>query len=183
MREILKGVSNVKGTAPRRKDALPLDRLQPLLLAVAGDDLKSRDRALLLTGFSAALRRSELAALDVTDVRFERRGATLLIRRSKTDQCGEGVELAIPYVPTPALCAARALKTWIAAAKLVDGPLFRSFKPGRVMTESRIGGRDVANLVHSLVRRARLEGDFSAHSLRAGFITSAAESKVSIDNT
>jgi integrase len=88
----------------------------------------------------------------------------------------------VPYVPTHALCAARAVKAWIAAAQLVNGPLFRSFKPGRRIGDRRIGGRDVANLVHSLVRLARLEGDFSAHSLRAGFVTAASQAHVSLDN-
>jgi integrase len=183
VREILRGIANVKGTAVRRKDALTLDRLQSILLAVAGDDLKStRVRALILLGFAAALRRSEIAALDVADVRFEPRGLLVLIRKSKTDQTGEGATIAVPYVTTQALCAARALKAWILAASLVDGPLFRSFKPGRRMSDRRIGGRDVANLVHALVARARLEGDFSAHSLRAGFVTAASEARVSIDN-
>lgn len=183
VREILRGIANTKGCAVRRKDALTLDRLQSVLLAVAGDDLKAkRDRAIVLLGFAAALRRSEIAALGVGDIRYDPRGLLITIRRSKTDQAGEGAAIAVPFVPTHALCAARAVKAWIAAAQLVDGPLFRSFKPGRRISDRPIGGRDVANLVHVLVRRARLEGDFSAHSLRAGFITAASVAHVSLDN-
>ena len=127
-REVLTGIANQKGTAPRRKSALTLELLKDALLAIGGETLKSkRDRALLLVGFYAARRRAELAALDVTDVRFEKRGAVLTIRRSKTDQQGAGTEVALPTLPVRALCPVKALKAWIEGAHLDRGPLFRTF--------------------------------------------------------
>jgi integrase len=153
-----------------------------MLLEIKGDDLKaSRDRAIVLLGFSAALRRSEIAALNIEDLRFEKRGLIVTIRRSKTDQEAKGVEIAVPYVANRSLCAVRAVKTWLEASSIMAGPLFQSFNLQREMLPTPIDGRDVANLVKKLASKARLDGDFSGHSLRAGFATSAASAKASLD--
>jgi integrase len=92
-----------------------------------------------------------------------------------------GAEIAVPYVENRSLCAVRAVKAWLSRAGVGAGPLFRSFTLQRRMLESPIDGRDVANLVKKLTKTARIEGDFSGHSLRAGFATSAAAAKVSLD--
>jgi integrase len=182
VRRIVRGVARTNGSSQTRKSAVTLDHLRAMLLEVRGDDLKAnRDRAIVLLGFSAALRRSELAALRVEDLRFEKRGLIVTIRQSKTDQEAKGVEIAVPYVASRSLCAVRAVKAWLEASGLTAGPLFRTFTLQRQMLESSIGGRDVANLVKKLASKARLEGDFSGHSLRAGFATSAAASKASLD--
>lgn len=153
-----------------------------MLLEVRGDDLKGkRDRAIVLLGFAAALRRSELAALCVDDLRFEKRGLIVTIRRSKTDQEARGTEIAVPYVVHKTLCAVRAVKAWLEACGITAGPAFRSFTLQREMLPTPINGRDVANLVKRLAAKAQLDGDFSGHSLRAGFATSAAASKASLD--
>ncbi len=182
VRRIVRGIARTNGSSQTRKAAVTLDHLRAMLLEVRGDDLKAkRDRAMVLLGFSAALRRSEIAALCVEDLRFEKRGLVVTIRRSKTDQEAKGVEIAVPYVANRSLCAVRALKTWLEASAVTAGALFRSFTLKRQMLETPIDGRDVANLVKKLASKARLEGDFSGHSLRAGFATSAAASKVSLD--
>jgi len=182
VRDVVRGIAREKGIATVRKDAITVDALGALLLAIEGDDVAARrDRAILLLGFGAALRRSEIAALRVEDLRFTKRGLLVNIRRSKTDQLGEGVELAVPVVDTPALCAVRALRRYLDAAQLASGALFRSLTPKRCITEHPICGRDVAELVKRLAARARVDGDFSGHSLRAGFATSAAAAKVSLD--
>jgi integrase len=172
-----------KGSAATKKSAVTLDHLRAMLLEIRRDDLKAkRDRAIVLLGFAAALRRSEIAALNVEDVRFEKRGLVVTIRRSKTDQEGKGAEIAVPYVPNRSLCAVRALKAWLEASDITAGPLFRSFSLWRLMLDKPIDGRDVANLVKKLTSKARLDGDFSGHSLRAGFATSAAAAKASLDS-
>jgi integrase len=182
VRRIVRGVARTNGSSQARKSAVTLDHLRAMLLEVRGDDLKAkRDRAIVLLGFAAALRRSELAALHVEDLRFEKRGLIVTIRRSKTDQEAKGVEIAVPYVASRSLCAVRAVKAWLDASALTAGPLFRSFTLQRQVLETPIGGRDVANLVKKLTSKARLEGDFSGHSLRAGFATSAAAAKASLD--
>jgi len=182
VRRVLRGVARTNGASQARKSAVTLDHLRAMLLAIRGEDLKAvRDRAILLLGFGAALRRSELAGLRVEDLRFEKRGLIVTIRRSKTDQEAKGAEIAVPYVASRSLCAVRAVKAWLDASELAAGQLFRSFTLRREMLETPINGRDVANLVKKLASKARLDGDFSGHSLRAGFATSAAAAKASLD--
>jgi len=182
VREVVSGIARQKGTAPRRVDAVTIEVLRSLLLAIRGDDLAARrDRSIILLGFAAALRRSELAALRLEDLRFSKRGLLLTIRRSKTDQEGAGQEIAVPFVENASLCAVRAVLAWIDSAGIVDGPVFRSLTPHRRVQALPITGRDVANLVQRLAKRARLDGDFSGHSLRSGFVTAAAQAKVPLD--
>lgn len=182
VRRVVRGIARTIGASQARKSAVTTDHLRAMLLEVRGDDLKAkRDRAIVLLGFAAALRRSELAALRVEDLRFEKRGLLVTIRRSKTDQEAKGAEIAVPYVDSRSLCGVRAVKAWVEAAGITTGPLFRSFTLRREMLETPIGGRDVANLVKALTTKARLDGDFSGHSLRAGFATSAAAAKASLD--
>ncbi len=183
VRRMLRGIARTKGTVPRRKDAITIDPLRAMLLEIRGEGLKAeRDRALLLLGFSAALRRSELAAIDFADLAFCKEGLRLTIPRSKTDQTGEGAVIAVPYVPNRSLCAVRALRSWLEASGITSGPVFRSFTLRRELTERAIDGGAVAELIQTLARKARLEGDYAGHSLRAGFATSAAQAKVSLDS-
>jgi integrase len=182
VRRIVRGIARTSCVSQSRKSAVTLGHLRALLLEICGDDLKAkRDRTIVLLGFAAALRRSELADLHAEDLRFEKRGLIVTIRRSKTDQEAAGAEIAVPYVPNRSLCAARAVSAWLDASGITAGPLFRSFTLQRQMLERPIDGRDVANLVKRLATKARLDGDFSGHSLRAGFATSAAAAKVSLD--
>jgi integrase len=182
VRRVVRGIARTIGASQARKSAVTLDVLRAMLLETHGGDLKARrDRAIVLLGFAAALRRSELAALRAEDLRFEKRGLIVTIRRSKTDQEAKGVEIAVPYVANRSLCAVRAVRTWLETSAIAGGPLFRSFSLQRQMLETPIDGRAVANLVKKLTSKARLDGDFSGHSLRAGFATSAAASKVSLD--
>jgi integrase len=182
VRRIVRGIARTHGVSQSRKSAVTLGHLRALLLEICGDDLKAkRDRSIVLLGFAAALRRSELADLRAEDLRFEKRGLIVTIRRSKTDQDGTGAEIAVPYVATRSLCAVRAVKAWLDASGITAGPLFRSFTLQRQMLDTPIDGRDVANLVKKLAGKARLDGDFSGHSLRAGFATSAAAAKASLD--
>lgn len=183
VRRVVRGVARTKGAAQARKTAITLDVLRAMLLAIRGNPLKAkRDRAILLLGFAGALRRSELAALNVEDLLWSREGLRIMIRRSKTDQIGEGSQIAIPFVAVVSLCAARALRQWLDAASITEGPIFRSFSLRSELSDCRIDGRDVATLVQALAARGHVEGNFGAHSLRAGFVTSAAKVKVSLDS-
>lgn len=175
VREILKGIERTHGIAPHKKTALTADLLKDVLHRLDDTLRGRRDRALLLLTFAGGFRRSEVAGLDVADVRFERRGAVVTLRRSKTDQIGAGREVAIPQLRTEALCPLHALRVWMTAAGIAEGPLFRTFSMRGELQTNRIDGRDIARLVQRLTGRAQLEGDFAAHSLRAGFVTSGAE--------
>lgn len=174
VREAMRGITRHKTTRQRSKSAMTSDLLK-IALRKCGDDVKgTRDRAIMLLGFAGAFRRSEIAALDVDDVRFEARGAIVTLRRSKTDQEGRGREVAFPYLRS-AMCPVAALRAWIKVAGIERGPLFVGFALDGSLTRERISGRLVERVVNSLAKKAGLEGDFGAHSLRAGFVTSAAE--------
>lgn len=137
-----------------------------------------RDRALLLLGFAAALRRSELVALEVADITRHARGALLIIRRSKTDQRGEGLTKAVPHGKR--LRAIEALDTWISAAGITEGPIFRGVH-GTVVLTSRLTAGQVARIIKKRAAAIGLDpASFSGHSLRSGFITSAAEHGASL---
>jgi integrase len=184
VRNVLAGIARKHGVAPKKKDALTLDRLQAVLLELDDALQDSRDRALILLGFAGAFRRSELAALNVDDLRWETRGLVVRLRRSKTDQEGQGREVGIPALDVSGLCPVRALRAWLDASTITSGALFRTFGLRRgdapqELTPNRIDARDVARILQRAVARAGVPGDFAAHSLRAGFITSAAAANIS----
>lgn len=185
VREVLAGIANTHGTAPRKKTALTLELLRLSLFGIGDSELKvARDRAILLLGFAGAFRRFELAALDVGDLAFDKRGLTVTLRRSKTDQSGAGRDVAIPTLTTEWLCPVRAMRAWLDLTAIADGPVFISFALPRgreragTLQERRIDGHDVARLVQAVTKRGHVSGDFAAHSLRAGFVTSAAQKKI-----
>jgi integrase len=131
----------------------------------------ARDRALLLLGFAGALRRSELVALDVTDVTEDDDGLRLVIRRSKTDQDGEGVLVGLPYGSHPATCPVRAWRAWLVRSGLTQGPAFRSVDRHGRLGDRRLSDRAVADMIKRRAAAAGLPGRFGGHSLRAGFAT------------
>jgi len=160
VRAILAGISREKGVAPAKKAALTIDLVRQALDACRTDLHGLRDRAVILLGFHGALRRSELAALNVEDLAFERQGVVATIRRSKTDQEAAG---------------------YVEAADITTGPVFRTFDFAGKLQANRIDGRDVARIVQSAAKGAGLTGNMGGHSLRAGFVTSAAQANVAID--
>jgi integrase len=138
-----------------------------------------RDRALLLLGFAGALRRSEIVALDVADIEEIESGLLVTIRHSKTDQEGKGVTIAIARGDVA--CPVKVLREWLSSAGIETGPLFRPInKAGRV-AQARLTDRSVANIVKAYAERAGFDAStFSGHSLRSGFLTSAAAKGASI---
>jgi integrase len=138
-----------------------------------------RDRALLLVGFGGALRRSELVALDVADIQEAETGLLVTIRGSKTDQERAGATIAIARGDVA--CPAKALREWLDAAGVESGPIFRPIDKGGTVRASRLTDRSVANIVKAYAERAGFDAStFSGHSLRAGFLTSAAGKGASI---
>jgi integrase len=171
----LAGVRREIGAAQKGKSALTIDGLRPVVAPLTDRRIDIRDRALLLLGFAAALRRSELVALNVGDVAFVLEGASVFISRSKTDQEGAGVLLGVPFGSNPATCPVRALQAWIA---LLDdaspaAPLFVSLNRHSQVVD-RLRGQGVALIVQRRCAAVGLVGDFSGHSMRVGFVTSAA---------
>jgi integrase len=130
---------------------------------------------LLALGFAGAFRRSELAALDVSNLREDKDGLRVIVRRSKTDQEGRGAEKAIPhgrFIRPVAL-----VREWLDVAGITDGPVFRPVsRLGNVRGAERLTDRSIAEIVKRYADAAGLDAStFGAHSLRAGYITTAAE--------
>jgi integrase len=171
--QLWSGIRRSLGTAQRRVAPLVTDELRAISRILPRTLQGKRDRALLAIGLAGALRRSELVALELGDVRFVTGGIELEVRRSKTDQEARGVRIGIARGADPLTCPVRALQAWLQAARLRRGRIFR-----RVLRDGRVGeslsGASVALIVKRSTRRAAIAGDYSGHSLRAGLATSAA---------
>ena len=133
IRETLRGIARRHGSRPRKSAALTTAEIKQLCEVCDLSLTGKRDRALLLIGFAGAFRRSELVALEHAHVSWTRQGLKLLVARSKTDKAGEGVEIAIVEGNNEQTCPVKALRTWLTAAKISHGPIFRKVnKAGRV---------------------------------------------------
>jgi integrase len=184
IRDLLTGIARVNGSAPRKVGALTVEQLRDLVrhLGMVGGLKAIRDQAVLLVGFAAALRRSEIVALDVGDIQIGNQGLTLTLRRRKTDQEGAGTEIAVPYGRNPETCPVRALEAWLDASgrrDSISGPVFLGMRKAGKLTSHRLSDRDVARIIKLAAVGAGYGNEqFSGHSLRAGFVTSAAEAGV-----
>jgi site-specific recombinase XerD len=174
----VRGIRRALGTAARKKAPATAERVISMALCT-DDGLKGlRDRALLLLGFAGAFRRSELVALDCEDIEECESGIRITIRRAKTDQEGQGTTIGI--VRGSIACPVAAVKAWRAAAGVTSGPLFRSIRKGRKLG-ARLTDQSVADIVKAHARRVGLDAAlFAGHSLRAGFLTSAAKRGASL---
>ena len=177
VRRQVKGIANRAAeegrSAPKRAPALSPEHVEAMVEATGSDLRGLRDRALVLLGWWGAFRRAELAALEVEDLVFVPQGLEVTVRRSKTDQAGAGMVKAIPASGVRSRCPVGAVRAWIEAAGLTSGPLFVEIRNGGHITDRRSAGRTVDRVVKRAAKRAGLTMSVSAHSLRAGFITSA----------
>jgi integrase len=179
VRVVMKGIRRTIGTAREKKTPATHDILGKMLDACPDTLIGKRDRALLALGFAGAFRRAELVALQVGDLVEVADGLRVVIRHSKTDQEGQGAEIAIPrgYRLRPV----EAVQTWLAAAEISTGPVFRSVARG-----GRVGTKALSPYAASLVIKQRIAAvgldpaTYSGHSLRGGFLTSAAEAGASL---
>lgn len=175
VRDVLRGIRRLRGTAQRRVAAATTSVVRAMAAATCGRSLiDARDSAIVLFGFGAALRRSEIVALDFNDIEIVPEGARVYLRRSKTDQTGEGAVIGVARTGT-ASCPVAALLNWISAAGVTKGRLFR-----RIDRHGRIGASLTAQSVALIIkRRAKLIGldpsGYSGHSLRSGLATSAGQ--------
>jgi integrase len=177
VRETLRGIARTHGGRSRRAAALTTTEIRKLSRACGADLAGARDRALFLLGFAGALRRSELVGLDVAHVTWTGDGLTLLIERSKTDQEAEGAEIAIPRGRSDETCPVAALQSWLAAAEITAGPLFRKVNRGGMVETARLSPDAVRQILLKRAAQAGLQGTLaepvSPHGLRAGFVTTA----------
>ena len=178
--ENLHGIKRIKGTNQKAKKPILINNLKliiniidqhlsycelPELEGSKGIRNKIRDKAIILVGFSGGFRRSEIVNIDYDDIEFVTEGVKIFIKRSKTDQSGEGMIKAIPYFDNKSFCPVLALKQWIDNYQIKSGKLFD------------ISDKSVALIIKKYVSLAGLDPNkYGGHSLRSGFATSAAES-------
>jgi site-specific recombinase XerC len=125
VKEVWSGIKRKLGTAQTQKSAATTEYVKRMLDHVPSNLIGVRDRAMLLIGFSAALRRSELVLLAVEDVQFVPEGAVLRLRRSKTDQEGAGANIGIPFGERAETCPVGYLRAWLLASGISSGAIFR----------------------------------------------------------
>ena len=180
VRATLRGIRRTLGTAKIRKTPATSEKVVAMVTTSGRADLKGkRDRALLLLGFAGAFRRSELVALNVEDLEFCDSGLRVTIRQSKTDQEGAGQIIAI--VRGSIACPVAAMRGWLDAAHITSGAVFRAVDKGGRIADEQLSDRAIANVVKAAANRLGLNAaDFSGHSLRSGFLTSAAARGASI---
>jgi len=167
--ENLHGIKRIKGSNQKAKKPILINDLKLIINAIGqanqSENKKIRDKAIILIGFSGGFRRSELVNIEYEDVEFVSEGVKIFIKRSKTDQSGEGMIKAIPYFDNITFCPVNALKHWIEYSQIKSGKLFD------------ISDKSVALIIKKYTSLAGLDPNkYSGHSLRSGFATSTAES-------
>jgi site-specific recombinase XerD len=178
--ENIMGIKRRKGSIQKGKKPILINNLKVLINAIdekINKEIKKlRDRTIILIGFSGGFRRNEIVALDYDDLNFVPEGVKIDIRRSKTDQFGEGSVKALPYFDNSKYCPVVSLKKWISISKINSGSLFRRFLKGSKLSEKRLTDQTVALLIKEYLQLAGIDSkNYSGHSLRSGFATSAAE--------
>ena len=178
---VMRGIARTHGSAVAKKEAATLDVVRDAVRALAKEEgIKAlRDCAILLLGFAAALRRSEIAAIDIEDMRFTAEGLVLTLPRRKTDQEGHGTDIGVPLGRDQQYCPVAAVRAFIDAGNLTAGALFRSVSRGGKLKALRITDRDVARAIQAAVALAGYDAaSFGGHSLRSGFATTAGRAGV-----
>ena len=169
VRENLLGIKRVKGSNQKAKKPILINDLKHIIDVInksnTRDVRKTRDKALILIGFAGGFRRSELVALETEDIEFVREGVKIFVKRSKTDQSGEGMTKAIPSFNNAFYCPVLHLQDWMAKGKSINNKIFP------------ISDKSVALIIKKYANLAGLDGNkYGGHSLRSGFATSTAES-------
>jgi len=169
IRENLLGIKRLKGSNQKAKKPILINDLKQIIDVINKLNIKeirkTRDKALILIGFAGGFRRSELVALEIDDIEFVREGVKIFVKRSKTDQSGEGMTKAIPSFDSTLYCPVLHLQDWMAKGKNVNRKIFP------------ISDKSVALIIKKYAYLAGLDGSkYAGHSLRSGFATSTAES-------
>jgi len=167
--ENLMGIKRTNGSNQKGKKPLLINDLKLLINAIDESKEKNirkiRDKALVLIGFSGGFRRSELVDIEYEDIEFVEEGVKIFVKRSKTDQSGEGLTKAIPYFDNINFCPVKTLNKWVVEAEIKEGKIFN------------ISDKSVALIIKKYANYAGLDSHrYAGHSLRSGFATSTAES-------
>jgi len=181
--ENIMGIKRRKGSKQKGKKPLLINSLKKIINVIdkeKNEEIKKfRDRSIILIGFSGGFRRNEIVSIDYDDLDFVKEGVKINIKRSKTDQFGEGSVKGLPYFENSQYCPVVSLLKWLEISKINSGALFRRFIKGSKLSENRLSDQTVALLIKDYLEIAGIESrNYSGHSLRSGFATSAAESGV-----
>ena len=178
--ENIMGIKRRKGSIQRGKKPILVNNLKEMINVI--DEQKKeeikivRDRTILLIGFSGGFRRNEIVSLDYEDIDFIEEGLKINLKRSKTDQFGEGSIKGLPYFTNTKYCPVLSLQKWIRISNIKSGALFRRFKKGSNLSDNRLTDQTIALLIKQYLKLAGIDSkNYSGHSLRSGFATSAAE--------
>ena len=179
--ENMMGIKRRKGIIQKGKKPILINNLKLLINVIDeenNDEIKKiRDRSIILIGFSGGFRRSEIVALNYDDLEFVQEGVKITLKKSKTDQFGEGSIKGLPYFDNSQYCPVISLEKWIKISKIVSGPLFRRFTKGSKLSEKRLTDQTIALIIKKYLKLTGIDSkNYSGHSLRSGFATSAAES-------
>ncbi len=179
--ENLMGIKRKKGSIQVGKKPLLINHLKQIINVIDEqkiDEIKKlRNRSLILVGFGGGFRRTELISIDHEDIDFVEEGVKINLKRSKTDQFGEGLIKGLPYFTNKKYCPVTSLKNWINLSRIKTGPVFRRFVKGSIITDHRLTDQSVVLIIKEYLKLAGIENkNFAGHSLRSGFATVAAES-------
>ena len=181
--ENLMGIKRKKGSYQKGKKPILINHLKLMIEAIDKDTSdetgirKLRDKTIILLGFAGGFRRIELISIDFEDLEFVSEGVKIFIRKSKTDQFGEGMIKGLPYFTNQKYCPVWHLKKWLEISEIKSGPIFRRFSKGLNLGKNRLTDQSVALFLKKHLSNAGIENkNYSGHSLRSGFATVTAES-------
>jgi len=179
--ENLMGIKRKKGSIQISKKPILINHLKQIINVIDEQKIekikKLRNKTLILIGFGGGFRRTELISIDHEDIDFVQEGVKITVRKSKTDQFGEGMIKGLPYFSNDKYCPVTNLKNWLTLSKIKTGPIFRRFAKGSILTRHRLTDQSVVLIIKDCLKLAGIENqNFSGHSLRSGFATVAAES-------
>ncbi len=179
--ENLMGIRRVKGSIQKGKKPILINHLKLIINSIneqkTNETKKLRDKSIILIGFGGGFRRTELISIDYEDLEFVPEGLKIILKKSKTDQFGEGMIKGLPYFDDENYCPVSNLKKWLEISNINSGPIFRRFSKGSNLTDNRLTDQSVVLLIKEHLRLAGIENkNFAGHSLRSGFATVAADS-------
>ena len=179
--ENIMGIKRRKGSIQKGKKPLLINYLKELINVIDNNKdeeiKKLRDRTIILIGFSGGFRRNEIVSLDYDDLDFVPEGVKINLKRSKTDQFGEGSLKGLPYFDNSKYCPVLSIQKYLEKSNISEGALFRRFNKGSILSKNRLTDQTVAILIKKYLQLAGIDSkNYSGHSLRSGFATSAAES-------
>ncbi|MEN6358305.1 MAG: site-specific integrase [Armatimonadota bacterium] len=179
IKELLHGMTRKIGSPPKPVDALLSEDIKRMVEALPDTFLGIRDKAIILIGFAGAFRRSEIVGLNVADINYRDEGIVILLRRSKTDQQGEGRLVGIPRGKNFDTCPVAALERWLEISQITEGAIFRGLDRYNNLVSDRLSRRAIGTVVKRAANAAGLDPEkYSGHSLRSGHCTQASRAGV-----